>query len=145
MLRLNLPEFQYKIKQKDGRLFIFDESRKKFVALTPEEWVRQHFLHFLLNEKKVPVSLISMEYGQKYNSTLDKRCDILVWNNEMKPVLMVECKAPHVNLCDETAFQISCYNAELQVPQLAMTNGISHYYFRKQDGIEYKKVEELVF
>lgn len=145
MLQLNLPEFKYKIKQKDGRLFIFDEARKKFVTLTPEEWVRQHFLHFLLNEKKISLSLISMEYGSKYNTTLDKRCDILVWNNDMKPLLMVECKAPHVLLCEKTAFQLGCYNSEMQVPHLAITNGISHFYFKKQEGELYKKVEDLVF
>jgi hypothetical protein len=130
MLTLNLPAFVHKIKKKDDRLFIWDRIRKKYIVLQPEEWVRQHFIHYLIEVKKVPASLISLEYGQNYN-TLSKRCDIVVWDADLKPLLLVECKASHVSIGEDVFFQASTYNTQLDVKFMVLTNGIVHHYFSK--------------
>ena len=141
MLALNLPQYEYKIRKKEGRLEIYDPIRKKFLLLTPEEWVRQHFLHLLIIHLQVPAMLIKMESRHLYNS-LPKRCDIEVFSPDMKPLLLVECKATHVALGDKSLLQIACYNSEIQVPFLAITNGIVHDYYRKiEDG--YMQIAEL--
>lgn len=133
MLKLNLPSFEHKIKKKDGKLFIWDRIRKKYIVLQPEEWVRQHFVNYLIEEKKVPPAMISLELGQQYN-TLSKRCDIVVWNNELKPVLLVECKASHIELSESTFFQAATYNSLLNVRFLVLTNGIEHYYYSNPES-----------
>jgi hypothetical protein len=128
MLTLNLPAFGHKIKKKDGKLFIWDRIRKKYIVLQPEEWVRQHFINFLIEEKKVPASLISLEYGQNYN-TLSKRCDIVVWDDNLKPLLLVECKASHIAIDDDVFFQAVTYHSQLGVRFLVLTNGIAHHFY----------------
>jgi hypothetical protein len=140
-LQLNLPAFGYKIKQKDDKLFIYDVLRKKYVVLQPEEWVRQHFMHYLINEKKVSRMLIKVEHGSKY-ANLQKRCDIIVWDTTLKPQLIIECKAPHIPINSETLFQLGIYNSGLNAPYLGLTNGLSHYYY-KRVGEEYIKLDEL--
>src|ERR1039458_34602 len=141
MLTLNLPTFEHKIKQKEGRLFIWDRIRKKYIALQPEEWVRQHFINYLIEEKKVPASLISLEYGQNYNS-LSKRCDIVVWDDNLKPILLVECKASHVAIDEDVYFQAVTYNSQLNVKYMVLTNGMAHQYFiRNENG--FAIIEEL--
>jgi hypothetical protein len=128
MLSLNLPAFEHKIKKKDGKLYIWDRIRRKYIMLQPEEWVRQHFVNYLIEEKKVPASLISLELGQQYN-TLSKRCDIVVWDQEMKPLILIECKASHIPISKDTFFQATTYNTRLNVKYLILTNGIIHKYF----------------
>lgn len=120
---LNLPQAKLKLSQKGQRLMVWDEFRMKQVVLTPEEWVRQHFLHFLTSEKGVPKSLIAVEQGVQVNS-LVRRCDAVVYNNEGAPIAIVECKAPEIALTEKTLHQIAQYNFKLRVNFLILTNGI---------------------
>lgn len=126
MYKLNFPEYEFRIGKSDGKLKIFDAFRKKMVALTPEEWVRQHVLHFLKDEKKIPSSLIAVEKEITYNQ-LKKRFDILVFNASAKPVLMVECKAPDVEILQDVFNQIAVYNTNFKVNYLVVTNGMKHF------------------
>jgi hypothetical protein len=128
MSTLNLPSFEYQLKKEDGKVFIFDILRKKYLVLTPEEWVRQHFIHYLINEMKYPKALIKLEGGLSYN-TLAKRSDIVVFDREGKPWMVVECKAPDQPINDSTLRQASTYNSKLKAKYLAVTNGLVHFYF----------------
>src|SRR5690606_27113443 len=94
MVDLNLPSFEYRIKKTEEKTFIFDEIRKKFVVLTPEEWVRQHFVHYMIGHLRYPRALINVETGLAYNQ-LRKRSDIVLYDRTGKPWMIVECKAPH--------------------------------------------------
>lgn len=126
MERLNLPPFDYKIKESGANSLIFDALRKKYVVLTPEEWVRQHFMHYLILQLNYPKSLISIERGTSYNK-LQKRTDLCVYNNEGRPHLLVECKAAHVPVTQEVVRQVSVYNQSLQARFVVITNGLHHY------------------
>jgi len=140
---LNLPPYPFKISDKDGVLSIFDESRKKHIIITPEEWVRQHFVQYLINQKKYPKSLIKLEGGLRLNN-MAKRSDILVFNNTGQKILMVECKAPSVNIDQKVFDQVARYNMTHKVELLAVTNGLQHYYCRIDFGnSNYKFIEEL--
>ena len=127
MQALNLPTYQFKIKSNENKLFIFDIVRKKYVVLTPEEWVRQHFLHYLIEEKKYPISLIAVEKKLTINN-LTKRTDILIFNTLGNPEIIVECKAPKVPISQHTFDQIARYNLKLNAAILVVTNGLDHYY-----------------
>ena len=126
MIKLNLPQFDIKIQDKDGKSEIFDIIRKKYVLLTPEEWVRQHFLHLLINHYQYPKSLIKIETGLKYNQ-LQKRSDIVVYDREGKPFLIVECKSTDVALSQKTFEQITRYNFTLKSRYVVITNGLQHF------------------
>lgn len=126
MKKLNLPEYAFRIRELDSKRQIFDESRKRFVALTPEEWVRQNFLQYLITEKQYPRSLISVEGGLKLYKR-KKRTDIVVYDNQGKALLIVECKAPEVRIDQNVFDQIVRYNMALQVNYLILTNGLNHY------------------
>lgn len=127
MMPLNFPEFSLRLSKDDqGRILVFDIVRKKHLVLTPEEWVRQHFIHFLVETGKYPKSNIAIEQGLKLNG-LQKRCDILAYQNG-SPYLLVECKAPTVKLDQSVFDQIARYNHVLKVPFLAVTNGLQHIY-----------------
>ncbi len=126
MEKLNLPEYDFRIRKSDQKLEIFDAFRKKFVSLTPEEWVRQNFLMYLVNEKYYPASLIAVEAGLKLYNRI-KRTDIVVYSNLAKPVLIVECKAPEVTINQKVFDQIARYNMVLKVKYLIVTNGLNHY------------------
>lgn len=123
---LNFPLSKFKIKDENGKLFVFDDSRKKFVALSPEEWVRQNCLHYLRDYKKFPISLLAVEKGIKVNS-INLRYDIVAYSRNAKPILLVECKAPDVKISQSTFDQIAVYNMELKVPFLLITNGLQHF------------------
>jgi hypothetical protein len=125
MYQLNLPSFDYKLKKADGKVWIFDVIRKKYIVLTPEEWVRQHFIHHLINDFKYPRSLVKIEGGLTYNQ-LQKRSDITVFDREGKPWMIVECKSPTVNLSESTLQQAAVYNATLRAKYLTVTNGMMH-------------------
>ncbi|MCF0052750.1 type I restriction enzyme HsdR N-terminal domain-containing protein [Dyadobacter chenwenxiniae] len=133
MESLNLPTFAYKVKHVNGKPHIFDIIRRKFVSLTPEEWVRQHFIHLLITEYGYPKSLFAVETGLQYN-TLAKRTDIMILSGESLPFLLVECKAPFISVNEATFAQISRYNFTLQPQYLAVTNGMSHYCFKAVNG-----------
>lgn len=129
MLRLNLPEFDVKFKTDDCQKFVFDIIRKKYLVLTPEEWVRQHFLNYLINHCQYPISLIKCEGGLKYNKRL-KRTDILIFNREMKPFLLVECKAPEVKIDQKVFSQAAVYNKIIGAEFVILTNGLKHFTFQ---------------
>lgn len=126
MLELNLPAFDIKITKKDGRLFVFDQLRKKHVALTPEEWVRQHFVNYLVTEKNYPQALIVNEMEIELNKQ-KKRCDSVVYNRLGEPLAIVEYKAPEVNITQQVFDQIARYNIVLRVQYLIVSNGCDHY------------------
>jgi len=126
MQELNLPSYNFRLKKDDGQNRIFDEIRKKFVALTPEEWVRQHFIRFLIDKKSIPAGLMILE-KQIIMNTMARRPDILIHNKQGEPILIVECKAPEVEVTQDAFDQIARYNSVLKVPYLIVTNGIRHY------------------
>lgn len=127
MQRLNFKEYTFRFKKIDGKLFIFDEIRKKFVVLQPEEWVRQHVVHFLIEEKKVPKSLINVEKEITING-LAKRYDIVVFSRNGNILLAVECKAPTIQISQVVFDQIARYNLMLKSEILMITNGLNHYF-----------------
>ncbi len=108
-------------------MLIFDKLRKKYIVLTPEEWVRQHFVYFLIEEKKYPVTLIALEKQLTINN-LKKRSDILIFNTDGKPEIIVECKAPSIKITQNTFDQIARYNLKLRANYLILTNGLEHFY-----------------
>jgi hypothetical protein len=126
MQELNLPPYEVKLKQVGERAQIFDIIRKKYVVLTPEEWVRQHFINYLIVEKNFIASLMAIEMGLTYNQ-LKKRADVLVYDKEGKPFLMVECKAPEVKITQDAFDQIARYNMVFKVKYLVVTNGLNHF------------------
>jgi type I site-specific restriction endonuclease len=125
MHKLNLPEFDIKLRKADGKVWIFDGIRKKYIVLTPEEWVRQHFIHYLIAEKKYPRSLIKVEGGLVYNQ-LQKRSDIVVFDRLGKPWMIIECKSPTMAVSPATLTQASVYNSTLKAGYLSVTNGLVH-------------------
>ena len=127
MQKLNLPDFTFRIKNSEKHTLIFDEFRKKDIVLTPEEWVRQHFVKFLVEYKKYPVSLIAIEKQLTINN-LKKRTDILIFSSDGLPNIIVECKAPHIKITQDTFDQIARYNLKLKANYLIVTNGLEHYY-----------------
>ncbi len=126
MLKLNLQPFDINVKKVNGRTSVFDLIRRKFVALTPEEWVRQHFVNFLLTEKSYPQTLIANEIQINLNGQ-KRRCDTVVYNREAEPVMIIEYKAPYVNVTQAVFDQIARYNIVLKVKYLIVSNGINHY------------------
>lgn len=127
MQKLNLPTYSFKLKSNEKHTLIFDDLRKKYFVLTPEEWVRQHFVQFLIHDKKYPVSLIALE-KQLILNNLKKRTDIVVFNNSGNPDIIVECKAPHIKISQDTFDQIARYNLKLNANYLIVTNGLEHYF-----------------
>lgn len=127
MQKLNFPTFSFRFKSSENKTLVFDEIRKKFVVLTPEEWVRLHVVQFLLQGKNYPKSLINVEKQLKLNKTT-KRYDIVVFNNDGSIFLIVECKAPSIPISQITFDQIARYNLALNASFLMVSNGLEHYY-----------------
>ncbi len=127
MLKLNFPTYTFRFKNNENKVSIFDEIRKKFIILTPEEWVRQHVVHYLINEKKYPKSLINVEKVLTVNG-LRKRYDVVVFNPDGSIHILVECKAPEVKISQATFDQIARYNMTMKARFLNVTNGLSHFY-----------------
>jgi len=123
---LNLPTYPFRIKRESGKNLIFDEIRKKFLILTPEEWVRQHLVQYLIHIKKYPRSLIIIEGGLKLNTT-SKRSDILLYNNQGEKIMLVECKSPSTKIDQDTFDQIARYNIAHRVQWLLVSNGLDHH------------------
>ncbi len=123
---LNLPTYSFSVKSEEGRTYIFDAIRKKYVLLTPEEWVRQHFVQYLVQDKGFPAALITVEKEFNFNR-MRKRTDILAHNRQGEPVLLVECKAPSIAVTRNVFDQIGLYNLSYKVPWLVVTNGMKHY------------------
>lgn len=127
MQKLNFPSYSFRFKSKENKTAIFDVLRKKFILLTPEEWVRQHCIHFLLNEKNYPLQLLNAEKEIRVHS-LSKRYDLVGFNPDGSIKLIVECKAPSVNITQETFDQIARYNLALKAEFLMLSNGQNHYF-----------------
>ncbi|HEY3370028.1 MAG TPA: type I restriction enzyme HsdR N-terminal domain-containing protein [Prolixibacteraceae bacterium] len=126
MQKLNLPEYSFRIKTTAGKSFLFDALRKRYVRLTPEEWVRQNFVQFLIVEKKYSVSLIVVEAGVKVNNN-PQRADLVVFDRSGIPVLVAEFKAPEVKISQQAFDQIVRYNMQLKVKYLIVSNGLDHF------------------
>jgi predicted type IV restriction endonuclease len=124
--QLNLPGYSFRIIEEDGFKKIFDQVRKKFVKLTPEEWVRQNFITYITKILGYPIGLITVERTYKWNR-FSRRTDILVHNRKGEPVMIVECKAPNVKIDAAVLDQIVCYNMKFGVPLLVLTNGLNHF------------------
>ncbi len=127
MQKLNFPQFEYRFKSTENKVSIFDVIRKKFIVLQPEEWVRQHCVHYLINEKNYPKSLINVEKELNING-LKKRYDIVIFNPDGSILLIVECKSYDITINQDTFDQIARYNLALNAEFLMVTNGINHYY-----------------
>ncbi len=127
-LPLKYPLFNTKLKKEKGKTYIFDEVRKKWLLLTPEEWVRQHLIHFLIDQKNYPASLISIEKEIVLND-LKKRYDIVIYNKQLLPVLVIECKAPYVELDKAVVEQALRYNLIIKANYLMISNGVSDLTF----------------
>lgn len=126
MQQLNLPEYQFNIKKKDNSYIILDTLRRRWVALTPEEWVRQNFVRFLIEDRQFPASLMNNEISLTQNG-IKRRCDTLVSDSQGLPVVIVEYKAPSVEITQKTFDQIVRYNMVLKARYLIVSNGMKHY------------------
>ena len=127
MQKLNFPTYSFRFKNSENKVSIFDEIRKKFIVLTPEEWVRQHVIQFLLENMKYPKSYINVEKLIKVND-LSKRYDGIVFQPNGEIFLLIECKAPEVPISQATFDQIARYNLVLKAKYLMVTNGLNHYF-----------------
>ena len=127
MQKLNFQLYNFRFKNNENKVSIFDEIRKKFIILTPEEWVRQHVVHYLMNEKKYPKSLINVEKVLTVNG-LRKRYDVVVFNSDGSIFILIECKAPEIKITQATFDQIARYNMTMNAQFLMVTNGLNHYF-----------------
>lgn len=136
MVKLDLPGFDYQISKAEGKIWIFDIIRKKRIQLTPEEWVRQHIIHFFINQLNYPKALIKIESGLTYNR-LQKRSDVVVYSRDGKPWLLMECKSPDLALSQNTIMQAAVYNQTIGARYIAVSNGLKHVCYEvKQDVSE---------
>jgi len=126
--RLNLPEAKLKYKDTNNKLTVFDVCRSKYVMFTPEENVRQHFIHYLVNQFSYPKSMIGVEKEVKLNGR-SHRADVIIYDKKGNPLVIIECKRPKVKLDKQAFLQVSRYNITLNVPYLFLTNGLEHFYF----------------
>lgn len=126
MRALNLPAYDAKVKKSDGKVLIFDGVRKKYVVLTPEEWVRQHVIHYLIIHRFYPKSLFRIESGLTFNK-LQKRSDILVHDRKGKPWMLIECKSSDIKLSQRAFNQVAIYNMTIGAKYVAVSNGMVHY------------------
>lgn len=124
---LNFPPYSFRFKSSENTVSIFDEIRKKFVVLQPEEWVRQHTIHYLIQTKGYPKIRVNVEKQLQVNQ-LKRRYDIVVYNPQGEVDILVECKAPDITITQEVFDQIAQYNYKLKANYLMVTNGLSHYY-----------------
>ncbi len=126
MQPLNLPQYSFKIKSEGQRNYIFDNIRKRYVVLTPEEWVRQHLIAWLVEEKNYPASLIAVEIPLRINR-MERRADIILYSSLGKPFIIIECKAPGIKISQKAFDQAARYNIGLKVNYLVVSNGLVHY------------------
>ena len=143
MQQLNFSKYQFRFKNSENKVAIFDAIRKKFIVLTPEEWVRQHVVQFFLEEKKYPKSLINVEKVLKVNG-LRKRYDVVVYNSDGSIFILVECKAPEIKIAQATFDQIATYNMTLNAHFLMVTIGLNHYFCQMDfENEKYQFLSEL--
>ena len=142
MTPLNLPPYEVKLAQRNGKTMIYDFLRKRYITLTPEEWVRQHFTHFLVEQKGFPTALLANEVGLNVGG-VTRRCDTVLYHREGgRPRLIVEYKAPEIQITQQVFNQISSYNSVFRADYLIVSNGISHYCC--QMDYEKRSVEFLI-
>lgn len=141
MVNISYPEPGFRVKEENGKEFIFDVWRKKWVSLTPEEWVRQNFINYLVAEKKYPASLIAVEKEIQLGE-LKKRFDILVYDSHHRPWMMIECKSMEVELDDGVLQQLLRYNISIPVEYLVITNGTQCFGWQKS-GNKLEPIKEL--
>lgn len=127
MQKLNFIPYNFRFKNSENKIYIFDIIRKKFVVLQPEEWVRQHVVHHLIHQKKYPKSLINVEKQLLVNN-LKKRYDVVVFKSDGSIAILIECKAPEIEISQATFDQIATYNMQLDASFLMVTNGLHHFY-----------------
>jgi hypothetical protein len=125
MLKLNLPEFEVNLKKSEGKVWIFDVIRKKYILLTPEEWVRQHLVNYFIHHLKYPKSLITLERGLHYNQ-LQKRSDIKIFDRTGNPWMIIECKSPEIVLDQKSVLQVAVYNSDVKAKYVSVSNGLKH-------------------
>lgn len=135
MIELNLPKCRLRLEQREGKPYVYDDLRRKFVRLTPEEWVRQHFVRYLIDGLGYPQPLMQNEVALRLGETV-KRCDTLLYDKALWPQMILEYKAPHVTLSETVLQQIVRYNYVLRVPYLVLSNGLEHLLCR----IDYEKM-----
>ena len=133
MQSLNFPVYEFKTRVIPGQVQVFDPVRKKYVALTPEEWVRQHLIRSLSEDKGVPLHMMAVERGLKVNG-LTQRFDLVIFGSSGDPLLIAECKAATVVLSQEVFYQIARYNMALKVQYFLISNGITHHFGRVNYG-----------
>lgn len=133
MIPLNLPQTKLNLSRKSGQIYVFCPIRKKKLVLTPEEWVRQHVIAFLINELGISIGKIASEYSLKYN-TMNRRADIVVMNEKTEPHMIVECKAPSISIDSKTLHQAAEYKHVISAEILVLTNGISHQIINLKKG-----------
>lgn len=126
MIQLNFPPADLRIRQQNDRMEVFDPLRRKFVQLTNEEWVRQNLINYLATDRKVPMTMMASERGLLVNK-MPKRFDLLIFSSNGSPIMIVECKAPHVTVNEDVFYQAARYNITLQVDYLLITNGLEHH------------------
>lgn len=144
---LNLPAFDHKITEIEGKSAIYDIIRRKNIILTPEEWVRQHMLNLLITHLGYSKSLMKVESGLKYDR-LDKRSDILIYDRKGKPFLLVECKAPEIKIDKKAVSQATIYNKTLRAPYIVLTNGLNTFCFQVDwvtgETVQMKSLPEMI-
>jgi len=142
-MQLNLPSYEFRTTHREGKAFIFDACRRRWVRLNPEEWVRQHFVRYLIEEKQFPASLIAIERSLKINRQ-DFRSDVVVFSTAGNPLLVVECKAPEVKITQKVFDQIVRYNFEFLVDYLIVTNGLNHFCCKiDKSNLTYEFLKEI--
>ena len=137
MLELNLPSADIRLERRNGRLFIWDFVRRRWVTLTPEEWVRQHFSHWMTEHLGYPMARLGHEISLELNG-MQRRADAVFYDREGRPLVIVEFKAPHIAISQKTFDQISRYNMVMQVPYLIISNGMQHFCLHvREEGMEF--------
>ena len=143
MNELNIPRYGLRERIESGSRQLFDIVRRRWVAYTPEEYVRQQFVHYLISERGVPAGLIAVEHAFSFGNGKPQRADVVVFGTDGKAKLLVECKACNVRITPEVFEQASRYNAVFRAPWIVITNGIAHYAFSTSNGIDYR-VEDRI-
>lgn len=128
-IALNFPPYEFRTTIQNGSEFIFDRNRKKYVPLTPEEWVRQNLMSYLVEYQHIPIGLIGIEVSFTFNE-VKHRADLIVYSKNGLPLLLAECKAPEVNITNAVIEQVARYNYTLNAEYMLVTNGLAHYIFR---------------
>jgi hypothetical protein len=141
--KLNFPEYIFRFKKNEkGDIMIFDTIRKKFIVLTPEEWVRQHLIRYLVEEKKYPQSLVSVEKSLKLNNT-QKRTDLRIYNQKKELIVLAECKSYAISISQKTIEQALRYELSLQSQLIVLSNGLMHYCFQKNNEGKFNALQTL--